>query len=416
MRRGAQRDLVLVAPGDAHAEVLEQREHRVDVADARDVADHELLLGQQRGRQDRQRGVLVARRHDRARERIAALYYELVHGSAPDLRLAKGNSAARGQKAPATLLPAAPRLRPRQQVIDGAEPVGDPVLARWRTSSRWPSPSSAPQCEQVVGAVGARRLERLARLPVAPCIAQGTTCSSRQNTAPRSPACSARRKPSVGSTVLPHQVHFALPAGSSRRGAPRIDSGRCPTGPGLSCSRATRRARSCSSRRCGCSTPTSAASRSSSSTTTSRSRTAAARTTRSCWRPRARCVEAGFGIKAATITPEGADDVGSPNKILREEVDGKVIIRAGPPHPGRDAGRRRPPPDLGRAHGGRGRLRRRGAARAAERRRGRVPHRAGASLDLPRGRRVLVPDAPRARTRACTAGRSGPSARCTRGC
>ncbi len=38
---------------------------------------------------------------------------------------------------------------------------------------------------------------------------------------------------------------------------------------------------------------------------------------------------AGLGLKAATITPEGADDVGSPNRILREEVDGKVIIRTG---------------------------------------------------------------------------------------
>src|SRR5512139_3539257 len=37
----------------------------------------------------------------------------------------------------------------------------------------------------------------------------------------------------------------------------------------------------------------------------------------------------GLGIKAATITPEGADDVGSPNRILREEVDGKVIVRTG---------------------------------------------------------------------------------------
>src|SRR5215212_8380879 len=36
---------------------------------------------------------------------------------------------------------------------------------------------------------------------------------------------------------------------------------------------------------------------------------------------------AGFGIKAATVTPEGKDDVGSPNRILREEVDGKVIVR-----------------------------------------------------------------------------------------
>jgi len=42
----------------------------------------------------------------------------------------------------------------------------------------------------------------------------------------------------------------------------------------------------------------------------------------------------GFGIKAATVTPEGADDVGSPNRILREEVQGKVIIRTGRRIPG----------------------------------------------------------------------------------
>src|SRR5688572_1021701 len=43
---------------------------------------------------------------------------------------------------------------------------------------------------------------------------------------------------------------------------------------------------------------------------------------------RAMC-DAGFGLKAATITPEGRDDVGSPNRILREEVNGKVIVRVG---------------------------------------------------------------------------------------
>ena len=43
---------------------------------------------------------------------------------------------------------------------------------------------------------------------------------------------------------------------------------------------------------------------------------------------------AGFGLKAATITPEGSDDVGSPNRILREEVDGKVIVRTGRRIPG----------------------------------------------------------------------------------
>src|SRR5437870_158029 len=37
----------------------------------------------------------------------------------------------------------------------------------------------------------------------------------------------------------------------------------------------------------------------------------------------------GFGIKAATITPEGAGDVGSPNAILRKQIDGRVIVRTG---------------------------------------------------------------------------------------
>lgn len=37
----------------------------------------------------------------------------------------------------------------------------------------------------------------------------------------------------------------------------------------------------------------------------------------------------GLGLKAATITPETPGDVGSPNAILREEIDGKVILRTG---------------------------------------------------------------------------------------
>ncbi|HKU81414.1 MAG TPA: isocitrate/isopropylmalate family dehydrogenase [Candidatus Tumulicola sp.] len=36
-----------------------------------------------------------------------------------------------------------------------------------------------------------------------------------------------------------------------------------------------------------------------------------------------------LGLKAATITPEAKDDVGSPNRILRERIDGKVIVRTG---------------------------------------------------------------------------------------
>jgi len=53
------------------------------------------------------------------------------------------------------------------------------------------------------------------------------------------------------------------------------------------------------------------------------------------------CVEAaaamraaGLGLKAATITPEGADDVGSPNRIVREGIGGTVIVRTGRRIPG----------------------------------------------------------------------------------
>src|SRR5213596_2404743 len=44
--------------------------------------------------------------------------------------------------------------------------------------------------------------------------------------------------------------------------------------------------------------------------------------------------EHGLGLKAATITPEIRGDVGSPNRILREEIGGKVIVRTGRRLPG----------------------------------------------------------------------------------
>jgi isocitrate dehydrogenase (NAD+) len=44
--------------------------------------------------------------------------------------------------------------------------------------------------------------------------------------------------------------------------------------------------------------------------------------------------EHGLGLKAATITPEGRGDIGSPNRILREDIGGKVIVRTGRRIPG----------------------------------------------------------------------------------
>jgi isocitrate/isopropylmalate dehydrogenase len=44
--------------------------------------------------------------------------------------------------------------------------------------------------------------------------------------------------------------------------------------------------------------------------------------------------ESGLGLKAATITPEIKGDVGSPNALLRERVNGSVIVRTGRRIPG----------------------------------------------------------------------------------
>jgi isocitrate dehydrogenase (NAD+) len=47
--------------------------------------------------------------------------------------------------------------------------------------------------------------------------------------------------------------------------------------------------------------------------------------------------QSGYGLKAATITPEERGDVGSPNAILRKDIDGTVILRTGRPLPGVEA-------------------------------------------------------------------------------
>src|SRR4029077_1669478 len=44
--------------------------------------------------------------------------------------------------------------------------------------------------------------------------------------------------------------------------------------------------------------------------------------------------EHGLGLKAATVTPEQPGDVGSPTRIVREEIGGRVIVRTGRRIPG----------------------------------------------------------------------------------
>src|SRR4051794_36584443 len=211
---------------------------------------------------------------------------------------------------------------------------------RWRTRSTRRSPSGPPQCAQrpspSPGSPGARSRPGS---QCAPWIAHGTTCSSRQNAAVRSPSGSVARKPSSRPTSTPHQLHFG-PLGMGRGSLPGA-----ATDPAISCAAMPEPLRivvlegdqtgqelldqalrvldpevvgleldlvpfdlSLENRR----------------STSNEVVIEAARAMR----------EAGYGLKAATVTPEGREDVGSPNRILREEVDGKVIIRTGRRIPG----------------------------------------------------------------------------------
>ena len=158
--------------------------------------------------------------------------------------------------------------------------------------------------------------------------------------------------------------------------------------------------------------------RSSSTATTSRSRTGARPATRSSRRRRAAMRASGLGIKAATITPEGEDDVGSPNRHRARGRRRQGHRPHRPPHPRRrrrSAARttRSPssawPSTTPTAPSS-------GARASPARRRDRLPHREDHALDLPRGRRVRVPDRRSSWAARSTAGRSGRSRPSTRAC
>ena len=125
---------------------------------------------------------------------------------------------------------------------------------------------------------------------------------------------------------------------------------------------------------------------------------------------------AGLGLKAATITPEGADDVGSPNRILREAIDGKVIMRTGRRIPGvTPVGGVHHPISVCRMAVGDAY----GAEEWREEADGdELAHRTETirRSDCARRRRVRLSDRRAGSAGASTAGRSGRSAPSTRGC
>ena len=88
-------------PVDLGAEVDEQLEHRLDVADARHVAEHDRLGREQGRREQREGGVLVALGADRAGERHSALDdEELLRARA--CHDGKGSHQKRGARSSAT--------------------------------------------------------------------------------------------------------------------------------------------------------------------------------------------------------------------------------------------------------------------------------------------------------------------------
>ena len=72
-------DLVVVAPLGRRPEAAQHAQHRLDVADARDVAHDDLVGRQDRGGEDRQGAVLVPGGRDGAAQRHAAVDDELLH-------------------------------------------------------------------------------------------------------------------------------------------------------------------------------------------------------------------------------------------------------------------------------------------------------------------------------------------------
>ena len=81
-RGGAEPDVVGAEPLDLDPELGQDRDLRLGVADARHVAQDDVLLGEQAGGEDRQCRVLVAGGRDLPAERDAALNHELLQSLA----------------------------------------------------------------------------------------------------------------------------------------------------------------------------------------------------------------------------------------------------------------------------------------------------------------------------------------------
>src|SRR5215217_1966608 len=208
---------------------------------------------------------------------------------------------------------------------------------RWRTRSTRTSPSSAPQWEQVRAESPTPDGSSISPASqYGPWTRQGKMCSSRQNAARRAPGISWARQPSSRSIALPHQEQLSVDC-AAMPGNGRSGAGTPAPSPttlkiivlegdetGQELLEQALRVLDPEVIRVDLELEHFDLSLDNRRKTNNEvvSKSAAAMN------------EARFGLKAATITPEGKDDVGSPNRLLREAIDGKVIIRTGRRIPG----------------------------------------------------------------------------------
>jgi len=178
--------------------------HRIDVANARHVGQHQLGIGQHRGSQDRQRTVLVAGGHNRSAERCAALNDELLHRWCQRPSLHRSRPLTRPGSASAPLgmqanVCSAISLARSSHLYGSIEPF----LCCYRHPGGRSSPfhpiSPAPY-EHMFWRTTHRRL------PSAPCTARATSpvplcSSSRRSKTPTSSSLRARSTRTVRSCV-----------------------------------------------------------------------------------------------------------------------------------------------------------------------------------------------------------------------
>jgi hypothetical protein len=91
-------NVVRTGPPHVGPKLREQVEHGLDVADARNVREHDRLVGQQARCENRQRTVLVARRTKAARKRMPAFDHERFRHRSDDGRGHGGHYASRALK------------------------------------------------------------------------------------------------------------------------------------------------------------------------------------------------------------------------------------------------------------------------------------------------------------------------------